>query len=598
MPVAISPTNASIVLIGGAGNSTCSRVYARSTDGGATFTGAGIADVGLHADAHAIMFAPSNPSIVYEGNDGGIFKSTDGGATWTSLNQGVSATQFQSVDVHPIDPNYSLGGTQDNGTEQYQPAGTWIHADDGDGGFAVIDQNATDNTNVRSYHTYYNQRSALVGYARATTASGAYSFLGNGANNIATTEYCNFYAPLVRGPGSPFNTIYYATDRLHRSTDGGTTNPTVSQTSPAGTGVPISAVGIAPTNDSVRVVATNNYNVSTGAAVNIKILGTAHGSSTLTDWTNASMPLTSYVSRIVFDPTNANVAYVCFGGFHIAGLHVWKTTNLLSGTPTWSASGTGLPDVPVDAFEIDPANTSRLFAGTDIGVYTSTDGGATWAPYTTGMPVISVFDMRIQPTARVLRIATHGRGMWERTLDSPVATELSLVGAEFVGGHPQLTWFSADGANQKMNLYRRAVPGDFALVGPIYANSQGLITYTDTDAQPGRSYEYQLGLFSNGVESRLGNVWVDVPVSASFGIRRLADSGRGPIQFSVTLSSPSPARLELVDVTGRRIASQDLAGLGTGDHVVSMSASARPGMYWARLSQAGKMVSTKVALVR
>jgi len=254
--------------------------------------------------------------------------------------------------------------------------------------------------------------------------------------------------------------------------------------------------------------------------------------------------------------------------------------------------------VPVNAFEIDPANTSRLFAGTDIGVYTSTDGGATWAPYTTGMPVISVFDMRIQPTARVLRIATHGRGMWERTLDSPVATELSLVGAEFVGGHPQLTWFSADGANQKMNLYRRAVPGDFALVGPIYANSQGLITYTDTDAQPGRSYEYQLGLFSNGVESRLGNVWVDVPVSASFGIRRLADSGRGPIQFSVTLSSPSPARLELVDVTGRRIASQDLAGLGTGDHVVSMSASARPGMYWARLSQAGKMVSTKVALVR
>ena len=204
----------------------------------------------MHADAHAIVFAPSNRSIVYEGNDGGIYKSTNGGASWTSINTaGFSATQFQSIDMHPIDPNFSIGGTQDNGTNWYQPATTWNRIDFGDGGFAVIDQNATDNTNVTMYHTYFNQRNSLVGYAAvvgtANAFDGNWGFFGQNLNGILVTENPNFYAPLVRGPGNP-NPIYYASDRLHRSTDGGNTNPVVSQAPivPSGiAGVPISAVG-------------------------------------------------------------------------------------------------------------------------------------------------------------------------------------------------------------------------------------------------------------------------------------------------------------------------------------------------------------------
>jgi hypothetical protein len=506
--------------------------------------------------------------------------------------------------VHPIDPNFSIGGTQDNGTNWYQPAGTWNKCDYGDGGFAVIDQNAANNTAVRMYHTYYNQRSALVGYARvlstATASDGSWTLLGNGGNNIALTEYCNFYAPLVRGPGSPLNTIYYATDRLHRSADGGTTNPTVSQAPINGSGVPICAVAIAPSNDLVRLVATNNFNVSTGAAVNSKILGTATGSSTLTDWTNPSMPVAKYVGRIAIDPTNPSIAYVCFGGFGVtAGQHVWKTSNLTVGTPVWVASGSGLPDVPVNAFEIDPTNNQRLFAGTDVGVYTSTDGGATWSPYTTGMPVVAVFDMKIQAPNRILRIATHGRGMWERTLDTPVATQLSLVAAEIVSGHPHMTWYSADGAGQTMNLYRRAVPGDWAKLGSVIADGTGQIDYTDATTLAGHSYEYRIGVLNGTSEQMLGQVWVDVPLTATFAVRRLADTGRGPLQFSVSLPSAAPARLELVDVSGRRVASADFAGLAGGDRTVQLDASSvHAGVYWARLSQAGKFTSTRVALVR
>jgi hypothetical protein len=93
-------------------------------------------------------------------------------------------------------------------------------------------------------------------------------------------------------------------------------------------------------------------------------------------------------------------------------------------------------------------------------------------------------------------------------------------------------------------------------------------------------------------------VWVDVPLGMTFSVKRLADSGRGPLQFSVTLTSPATARLELLDVSGRVVAGRDLSGLAPGSHEVSLDSAAHPGVYWARLSQGGKMVSTKVALVR
>ena len=597
LPVAISPTDTSLILIGGAGNSTCSRVFARSTNAGATFTGSGVADVGMHADAHAIVFAPSDPSIVYEASDGGIYRSADGGATWTSRNTtGLSAAQYVGIATHPTDAFFTIGGTQDNGTQWYKPDGTWYRIDFGDGGNVVIDQNTSSTSTLTMYHTYYNSRSNLVGYARVTSMAsagdGLWSFLGNGSNNIALTENPNFYAPLVRGPGNP-NTIYYATDRLHRSADGGATNPVVSQApiatnSATGLGWPIDAVAVAPSNDNVRLVALGNF----------QIWGTAAGSSTLTNMTGAGMP-SHRIGRIQIDPTNPAVAYVGYSGFNLgAGNHVWKTSNLTSGTPTWAASGTGLPDVPVNAMVIDPVISTRLWVGTDVGVYRSEDGGASWFPYTTGMPVAAVFDMDMQASQRILRVGTHGRGMYERLVDLPVATQLSLVGAEIVSGHPRLTWYSADGANEVMHLYRRAVPGDWERQSDLLADAAGMVTFEDVEAQAGRSYEYRLGLSSHSGERYLGQTWVDVPEAVVFALRANGGDGRA-LHFSVRLPRTGNARLELLDVAGRRVQSLDLSSLSVGEHTVSLPVGERAtGIYWARLSQGDHMLSTKVAVVR
>ena len=431
MPIAVDPTNASILYIGGNADGALSAIMKKSTNATAAAPTFAKIQTGLHADSHSIEIDPSNNNTVWVGNDGGVWKSANGGANWTSLNNaGFNATQFQSLALHPIDPNYAIGGTQDNGTERQRPDGTWTRTDYGDGGHALIDQSATGTTNVRQYHTYFNQAaptapaSTLMGFA-TTTSSNAFenwAFMGcNGGvsnNGISCSDTAVlFYAPMALGPGTP-NTVYFATDKLYRSANSGTTMTAVSQTFAAG--VAVSAIGISAQSDNVRIVGLRNG----------KVYATTTGSTTMTDVTGTIPP--RYISRAVIDPNNQNTAYVVLSTyFGNATAHVYKTTNLNSATPTWAALGGGqMPDVPVNAFVVDPSDSGTLYAGTDIGVFRSSDAGATWAAFSEGLPRTAVFDMAVHNPSRKLRIATHGRGIWEISVaNSPAVIRGTVTAA-------------------------------------------------------------------------------------------------------------------------------------------------------------------------
>lgn len=421
--IAMDPGNANIIYLGGAANGGAARVLIKSTNG-STFS---MIDQGLHADTHAIRLAPSNPSIVYVGSDGGIWRSNDAGGSFTSLNNTeYSATQFQSLAQHPIAPNFMIGGTQDNGTECLGVCGpnidihAWRRADFGDGGVALIDQNATNTTNVTMYHTYFNVQGAM-GYARVTNSASAQDggwtlygcgFGGSIPNGFDCTDLVNFYAPMTLGPGNP-NTLYFGTDVLYRSSNAGLSMSVVSQDpidGAAGSNGRVSTIAISPQNDNVRILGLRNG----------KVFATTTGSSTLIDVTPIGAPGV-YVGRVAIDPTNSNTAYITYAGFGVAaGAHVWKTTNLAGGAGTWVPAGSGIPDIPVSAFVVDATNPMNLYAGTDIGVYHSSNGGTTWAPFGTGLPNSAVFDMSIHPGTYVLRVATHGKGIWEIGLGNVV----------------------------------------------------------------------------------------------------------------------------------------------------------------------------------
>jgi hypothetical protein len=427
MAIAVTPDNQTIHLGGAArgGSGSCLvEVMKRSTNGGTSFARN---DGTLHADEHALAIAPSNPLVVYTGSDGGIWRSTNNGTTWVSLNNfEFSATQFQGVAMHPYDRFFLMGGTQDNGTNCLAADGlTWTHCQDGDGGYAIIDDNAQDTTNVLMYHTFFNQTNNQIGFERATStaanANGIFSWTFKGCsgatanNGFRCADNVLFYAPMAQGPGNP-NTLYFGTDRLYRSSNRGDTMTLVSQgplipSTPAGSGVIVTTIGISPQDDNVRIVGMRNG----------QVFATTTGSATMTNVTGANFPPPNPldtarhpIARAVIDPNNKFTAYITFSSFSPpAGQQIFKTTDLNAAVPTWTPASNGIPQVPVSGLAIDPQDSNSLYAGTDIGVYHSSDGGANWAPLGIGLPPVAVFDVKISNIQRVLRAATHGRGIWE-----------------------------------------------------------------------------------------------------------------------------------------------------------------------------------------
>lgn len=528
--VAIDPQNTNSIYLGGQAPSTCNGLMLRSSNG-VTFSHD---NNGLHADSHALYFDPLTiPSTVFTGNDGGVWKrSADApvGILWTNLNHApLNTLQFESLAVHPTDRNITIGGTQDNGTELQQTvSGSWLFSRGGDGGYALIDQSATDTTNVTMYHTFYfdgsGGSSSQIKYERVTTlsaaASGAWTSIGCtagvSANGIGCSGAVLFYAPMALGPGNP-NTVYLGTDRLYRSADRGNSNAIVSQQPISGS--PISTIAISPQDDNYRIAGMQSG----------EVWATSNGSSTLVNITGPSFPANPngsvtnrFVGRAFFDPNNKDVAYIAFSFFAPASKGVWKITNLGAAagaspaTPNWTSAANGIPSIPINAFAIDPVNSNSLFAGTDIGVYNSIDGGASWNPYGVGLPRSAVFDIAIQPTNRILRVATHGRGIWE--------TEVVAAPP------PNVVQFSANAASVSETLNQTSKV-DLTVTRSGDTSGAATIDYASANGTASDRSDYLTALgmlhFAAGEASKTLSVFI---VDDRFG--------EVPETFSVNLSNP------------------------------------------------------------
>ena len=123
---------------------------------------------------------------------------------------------------------------------------------------------------------------------------------------------------------------------------------------------------------------------------------------------------------MTFDPWNANVAYATYSTF--GGTHVWKSTDAGANWSALDGTGTTIPDLPVHSIVVDPTNSSRLYVGTDLGVFVSTDGGLNWLAENTGFGQVVTEHLVINGAN--LYAFTHGRGVWRVPLTTAAQTAL------------------------------------------------------------------------------------------------------------------------------------------------------------------------------
>jgi photosystem II stability/assembly factor-like uncharacterized protein len=392
---------------GSPGNGTNDIIYfgavgqARSTDSGANFT----ALTGLHADTHAWAFVPQpspSPSIVFSGNDGGLFRSTDGGMNWTPLNSGgLQTSLFYNIDVRPdATASITLGALQDNAVET-TAGGTglgWIATSGGDGWDVAYD--ATTASQVYSSSGFYSPPCTRVFRSTNDGTSFPTEITPWGT---ASDAGC-YLAPVGTDPSTGGIVYVSGSQNLWQSRNNG------------GTWRVLSAF---PSTGNVDVARTNGNNVviavGTQVFVSTNALAATVGPPSGVTFTNITrnLPTGRNVARAVFDPVDPMVIYAVLGGFDGPGGagHVFRTT--VGGT-AWTNISPAL-NLPFNAIALDGAETpTAIYVGTDYGVLRSVDAGASWSVLDDiRMPRVPVVDLVLNQQTGILRAATYGRGVFQ-----------------------------------------------------------------------------------------------------------------------------------------------------------------------------------------
>ncbi|MEL6273596.1 MAG: T9SS type A sorting domain-containing protein [Bacteroidota bacterium] len=363
---------------------------------------------GVHVDQHALWIDPTNTNRVLLGNDGGVFESLDGGASYDHFIN-LPITQFYAIEVSELDTDRRFGGSQDNGTQRTLNGGDtdWELIFGGDG-FRVL----VDPTN----QNFVYAESQFGGIGRSI--NGGSSFL-DGTNGISE-GFSNWNTPIVFDPSNPA-TLYTGTDRVYRSDNRAVLweaiSPSLIGPNPVSGNLvfnTITAIGISPVDQ------------------NIIWAGLDNGRLWITEdegfnWEDVSAALPNrWVTSVTPHPELANTAYATLSGFrwNETTAHVYRTDD---GGQTWAGLEGNLPDVPVNELIIDSA-TLDLIIATDVGVYRSTDDGVSWSVLGSGLPAVVVSDLRFHAGERMLYAGTYGRSMFRIQLDEVSATNKPTSG--------------------------------------------------------------------------------------------------------------------------------------------------------------------------
>jgi PKD repeat protein len=434
LSIAASPTSSNEVCVGGID-------LWLSTNGGTTWAQKTFGYGGgpyCHPDQHDAIY--QNGTTIWIANDGGVDRSTNNGSTWSNVNGNMNVGEPYFIGVSATSATRIVAGLQDNGSIVWNGT-TWFLGKGGDGMEPFVDW-SNPNILVAS--------SQNGGHARSTNGGSTY-------NNIVSglTGNANWIAPICQDPNTA-NTYYAGRQHVFKSTNAGASWAQLGTLPGSGD---VMLINPAPSNPNVIYAArtTAIYKTTDGGASWSAITGT--------------LPVTSRITDIDVDNTNANNVYVTLAGY-VANTKVFFSNN---GGVSWTNISAGLPNLPANSIVYRKNSPGVIYVGMDFGVYYKETSMPAFIPYNTGLPNVWVNDMEIfYPTGK-LRAATFGRGIWETNLYSnPTAPPSAYFTNQFTSGCVNVPYQFNDASANTPTSWSWSFPGGSPATS---TSSNPIVTY-------------------------------------------------------------------------------------------------------------------------
>jgi photosystem II stability/assembly factor-like uncharacterized protein len=457
----------------------------------------------VHGDHQALWIDPANSKRVLSGSDGGFQVSYDRGENFAVLNN-IAFTQFYHVNYDLQKPYNVCGGLQDNGTwcgtsnsllSEGIRKNDWFAVGGGDGFFAVPDLK-------EPWRVYTDLQGGVLSVM--DVRSGTERNITPYPNRVGSvgdsmehhTHRFNWNSPIALAPDG--TTVYFGGEVVFKSTNHGqswdiispdlTTNDKSKQKS--------SGEPIVTDNTAAEFHCTILTIAPSMRDPNLIWVGTDDGNVQVTrdggkTWTNVvrnipGLAPNAWIPTVEASPHDAGTAYVAADHHQDNDYtaYFYKTTDF---GKTWTRLNAGPATQTGWAHVIreDPKNPSILYAGTELGLWVSFDGGGRWTSLRQNMPPVPVRDIQIHPRDNDLIVATHGRGLYILDDITPLqhAGEAIKSDAQLFDVRPATRWtvWNKDG-NLGQGVWRGPNPPTGAVISYYLKADQTDVSITIADS--------------------------------------------------------------------------------------------------------------------
>jgi photosystem II stability/assembly factor-like uncharacterized protein len=352
---------------------------------------------------NGICLHPASPGTIYVGSpSGGLWRTTDGATTWSLLTTNTPTLGVSSILLHPTDANLILIGTGDRDGGDSPGKGVYKSTD---GGATWVASNTGMGTLAVGMMIMHPSDPNLI---LAATSGGIYKSTDGGLNWTRKSSNTSNYKDIRFKPGDP--AIVYASEggKFYRSANTGDSWTQITSGVVNGTRLVIGVSANQPA--TVYLCVTNGAFAgllrSTDSGLNFSTQSTTPNIMDYSCDGSGTSSQAWYDLCIAVDPANANILYV-------GGINIWKSTNAgVSWTINshWVGSSWGTSCAPsvhadIHCLEFSPAN-GNLFTGCDGGISKTPDGGTTWTDISSGLAIAQVY--RIGQSATKQSLSMNG----------------------------------------------------------------------------------------------------------------------------------------------------------------------------------------------